>query len=458
MTKEKKVLKPINKIGYGLGDAGGVMTFALMSSTFSMYCTDALGISPTTIAMLLLIWNIWDFINDPLMGAYIDKSYAKNKNNPNGKFRPWLLRATPLLCITFIALWSVPSFFEGITRLCILFFLKILYEGSYTMFNIPMGSLLSSMADTDEERASLSSARGIGSAVATLIALFIMPLFLKKFGENNPTGYAIGASICAIIGFLMCLGHYYLTFEKNNTRENQEDENIKVSDILNVIKVNRPFVALCVHGLFICMMQYLGNTLNNYMYSDVLGDISIASYGNLISAPTMLIIFIFGPKIAKKIGLEKFIRYGLLISSVMYVTLYFVMTTININPLLYAIWSNTAMGFAFISIYMQWGLVGEAIDYNEMITGKRTEGSIYGTFNLSRRVGQTIGNSAAMLLLGLIGYNGAIATQSTATINGIKVLCALLPGILVLGSWASFKFLWNMDDDMRRRVEEYKNR
>ena len=48
---------------------------------------------------------------------------------------------------------------------------------------------------------------------------------------------------------------------------------------------------------------------------------------------------------------------------------------------------------------MQWGLVGEAIDYNEMITGKRTEGSIYGTFNLSRRVGQTIGNSAAMLLL-----------------------------------------------------------
>ena len=119
MTKEKKILKPINKIGYGLGDAGGVMTFALMSSTFSMYCTDALGISPTTIAMLLLIWNIWDFINDPLMGAYIDKSFAKNKNNPNGKFRPWLLRATPLLCITFIALWSVPSFFEGITRLCI---------------------------------------------------------------------------------------------------------------------------------------------------------------------------------------------------------------------------------------------------------------------------------------------------------------------------------------------------
>jgi GPH family glycoside/pentoside/hexuronide:cation symporter len=105
---------------------------------------------------------------------------------------------------------------------------------------------------------------------------------------------------------------------------------------------------------------------------------------------------------------------------------------------------------------MQWGLVGEAIDYNEMITGKRTEGSIYGTFNLSRRVGQTIGNSAAMLLLGWIGYNGTAAVQEASTISGIKVLTLLLPGILVLGSWAAFKFLWNMDDEMRRKVYEFK--
>ncbi len=456
MKKEQNKLTLKQKIGYGLGDAGGVMTFALMSSTFSMYCTDALGITPATIAVLLLIWNIWDFINDPIMGAYIDKSYARNSSK-NGKFRPWILRSAPLLCVTFIALWSVPSLFEGLARLCLLFGLKILYEGSYTMFNIPMGSLLSAMADNDEDRASLSSARGIGSAGATLISLFIMPLFLKRYGESNAIGYAIGAAVCAIIGFVMCLGHYALTFERNdagNSEQNEDD--IKVTDILQVIKVNRPFVALCVHGLFICMMQYVGNTLSNYMYADVLGDISIASYGTLFSAPSMILIFILGPMIAKRIGLEKLIRYGLLISCVLYMALFGAMMLFNVNPWVYAICSNTAMGFAFISIYMQWGLVGEAIDYNEMITGKRTEGSIYGTFNLSRRVGQTIGNSAAMLLLGLVGYNGALSAQSAATISGIKALCLLLPGILVLGSWASFKFLWNMDDEMRAKVDAFK--
>ncbi len=456
MKEEKGSLRLIDKIGYGLGDAGGVMTFALMSSTFSMYCTDALGLSPGTIGVLLLIWNVWDFINDPLMGAYIDRAYARS-TDPRGKFRPWILRSAPLLCVSFIALWSVPSLFQGLARLCFLFGLKILYEGAYTMFNIPMGSLLSAMADNDRDRASLSSARGIGSAGATLISLFIMPLFLKKYGETDAKGYAIGASLCAVIGFLMCLGHYFLTEERFNGGDRPEDaDSIRASDILQVFRVNLPFVALCVHGLFICMMQYVGNTLSNYMYADVLGDISVASYGTLLSTPAMLLIFFTGPMIARKIGLEKLIRYGLLISCVMYVLLFGALMLFDVSPWVYAVCSNTAMGFAFISIYMQWGLVGEAIDYNEMITGKRTEGSIYGTFNLSRRVGQTIGNSAAMLLLGMVGYDGSLPAQSAATVSGIKVLCVLLPGILVLGSWAAFRFLWNMDDETRARVDAFK--
>ena len=79
-----------HKLGYSLGDAGGCMTFALMASMFLLYCTDALQISSTTVGVLFIIWNVWDFINDPLMGALMDKSFAKNKNR-KGKFRPWLL-------------------------------------------------------------------------------------------------------------------------------------------------------------------------------------------------------------------------------------------------------------------------------------------------------------------------------------------------------------------------------
>ena len=129
----------------------------------------------------------------------------------------------------------------------------------------------------------------------------------------------------------------------------------------------------------------------------------------------------------------------------------------KVNPWVHIIWSGIAMGIASVSIYMQWGLVGEAIDYNEMVTGKRTEGSIYGTFNLSRRVGQTIATSGALFLLAAFGYDEtAGAAQSDLTVFGIKTLCILLPGILILGSWAAFKFVWNMSKEKREALAEFK--
>lgn len=455
-TKKKSGLTLKHQIGYGLGDAGGCMTFAIMGSTFAMYCTDALKVDTELLALLLVIWNVWDFINDPLMGAFMDKAFAK-KRNPKGKFRPWLLRSSPLIFVSFIALWSVPSLFEGLSLVCVLFGLKILYEGAYTMFNIPMGALLSAMADDDKERASLSSARGFGSAVGNAIPVMLMPMLIDKYGQTNSAGYAIGAAICAAIGFAMCLGHYALTEERTAVQqETEEPQNIKLTDILNVFRVNRPFLALCIHGLCICTMQYVNNTITNYMFSAVYDDLKLVTYGSIVSAPFMTVTLIGGPWFAKRFGLERFIRFGLLIGAVMYVGLFGLHMITDVNPYVHMILSNCAMGLASVSIYMQWGLVSEAIDYNEMITGKRTEGSIYGTFNLSRRVGQTIGNSATVLMLGWTGYNADLAVQSATTVSGIKIIAVLLPGIFVFGSWAAFKFLWNMDPETRAKIDAFK--
>ena len=455
---QEKKLTLKGKVGYGLGDAGGCMTFCLMSSIFQKYCTDALGIDPVVLGILWIVWNVWDFINDPLMGALMDKSFAKSKNK-NGKFRPWILRSAPIVCIAFIAMLTVPSFFSGIASICILFALKIAYELGYTMFNIPMGSLLSAMSRDDGERASLSTWRGIGSAVGNMIPVGVAPILIAQFGgDSSKTGYAIAGVVCAVIGLVLSLGHYFLTYENNvvEVQDDQPKDDIKITDILNVFRVNRPFVALCLHGLFICLMQYISNTLAAYMYSDVLGNGALMSAATVVSAPFMLLVFVFGSTLAKKLGLEKMIRYSLLVSSALYIGLFAVQAAININPYVYMIWSGCAMGVGSVSIYMQWGLVGEAIDYNEMITGKRTEGSIYGTFNLSRRVGQTIGTSASLFLLSAFGYNADAIVQSDLTLFGIKVLCVLLPGIFVLGSWAAFKFVWNIGDSTREQLKEFK--
>ena len=417
-TTQKSGLTFKHKVGYAMGDLGGCMTFALMGAMVTRYYTNVLQVNTAVLATLLLVWNIWDAVNDPMMGALMDKMYAKH-HNKNGKFRPWLLRAAPLLAITSIVFWTVPTLFDGYTMLVVLFFCKILYEGCYTMFNIPMGSLLSAMANTDGERAALSSARGFGS----------------------------------MIGNVFCFLHYYWTEERNVADTPKEEAaNVKFTDILSVFKKNRAFLALCIHGVCICCMQYVGSTLGTYMYSDVLGNIGIMSLASVVSMPLSIVALLIMPKLAEKFGLEKVIRTCLLIGCGLYMGLFAVMMLFSVPAIVYLVWSTMASGIASVSILMQWGLVGEAIDYNELLTGKRTEGSIYGTFNLSRRIGQTVGNSAAVLALGWIGYDANLAAQSAGTLTGIKALCVLVPGIFLVGSWIAFRFVWNITPEIRAKM------
>jgi len=437
--------------GYMFGDWGGCMTFALMSSIFSIYCTNVLGINATVMGVLVIIWTIWDAVNDPMMGALMDKAFAK-KQNKNGKFRPWLLRATPLLAVSAIAMWTVPTFLDGIPLLVALFSFKIIYEASYTMFNIPMGSLLSAMSTNDAERASLSSARGVGSMIGNAIPGFAGLTIIGIFGENTSTGYMITGTACAVIGFVICLLHYALTEERVVVNEEAKADDIKISDIFDVVKKNRAFVALCIHGVCICTMQYLAENISVYMYSAVYHDVTYKAIAQALSAPFMIGSMIAVPFMCKKLGLEKLLRYCLLIGGAICAALFVMHLVMDVNPLVHGVILGVGTGFAMVSIQMQWGLVGEAIDYNEHITGKRTEGSIYGTFNLSRRIGQTVGLGFSFFALDWIGYIPTLEAQSAGTIFGFKILCVLIPALFILGSWAAFRFVWNITPEVRAEM------
>ena len=455
--KERKPRRPKTGLttkhwfGYMFGDWGGCMTFALMASIFGLYCTNVLGIDPVLMGTLTIIWTVWDAINDPMMGALMDKAFARRQHK-NGKFRPWLLRATPLLAVTAIALWTVPTFFDGIATVVCLFACKILYEASYTMFNIPMGSLLSAMSTNDAERASLSSARGVGSMIGNMLPGLAGPVIIGMFGDRSSTGYIITGVACAIVGFVVCFMHYAWTEERTQVGADTKPDDIKFSDILVVLKKNRPFIALCIHGICICLMQYAAQTLGMYMYSGVYHDVTYQSISSALSSPFMVGAMVAVPFICKKLGLEKVIRYSLLIGGAVCALLFVLHLVTDVNPLVHGVILGIGSGMAMVSIQMQWGLVGEAIDYNEYITGKRTEGSIYGTFNLSRRIGQAIGSGVAFYALAWIGYEGTAEVQSAGTVFGLKVLCVLVPAVFILGSWAAFKFVWNITPEVREAM------
>ena len=469
IAKKSDKLTPLHIFGYGCGDAGGVVGLYMVSGFMTRFLQVNLEVNAGILATMLLIWNIWDAVNDPLMGTIMDMFFAKAKPGAD-KFRPWILASIPILVIGLISFFVVPPMMGGgFAMIASAFILKIVFEGGYTMMNIGMGSLLGNMAKNDSERATLASARGFGSTFGGAIGGMLIPLLLGKFGMGND-GYAKTAAILAIPMAILVFLHYFLTEERNKTapgaaaektQEEKDAEKFKLSDIWNIITKNRAFLALVLHSICICGVQALAQGATTYMYADVLKNISIQSLGSAMSTATMVIILVSAPLLTKKWDLVLIIRTCLLAGVIAYAGLMaYALMVSELIPVLFVVWNSLAGALVQMSVQMQWGLVAESIDYNEYLTGKRNEGTIYGFFSLSRRIGTTIANSASVLIIAAIGYDAAAANagldQSASTIMGIKLMVLGFPLIAALGSWSCFTFIWNINKDVRAKMAEWK--
>ena len=396
LQQSKKPVTFKNYLGYALGDLGGCMTFAILGSFLTPYYLEVAGMSPADVALMFMLIKIWDAINDPLMGVILDKAFARSRNK-HGKFRPWMMRAAPLLLISAILMFTAPTYTDGVLRTIVAYVTYLLYEASYTMFNIPYGSLLAAMANNDEERSKFSSARGFGAAIGNLLPLVFFPLILDYFQHNQAMGYTLGVTICAIIGFVACVLSVMWTVERNlDTQLKDEDaieaevNDIKVTDILHVFRKNRAFVAMyCGSGvLYSAIYSYY--LTNLYVQRCTR---SLNTYECFCSAHhgSNFILMAIIPSITAKLGLEKTVRASQFISVILFIITFILPT----SPYVFLIASSLATGIGATTVLMQWGMMGTVIDYNEVVVGKRTEGSIYGTFNLMRRIGQAIGSSGS---------------------------------------------------------------
>ena len=329
-----------------------------------------------------------------------------------------------------------------------------MYEVFYAMQHIALGGLISAMATNDAERAELSSARGIGGMLGIIVPQMTFPAIISLFESNASLGYGMGVTVCAIIGYICCLGCYFFTEERNISQQKVGAPPIKVTDILEVFRVNRAFVALCLHGLLSGILMSVGGALGTYMYADVLGSLALMSVGSMVGMPVSLVCMSVVPKISRRIGSQKVLRGSLLLGCGLYVCLFTLHITTSINVWVHIGINALASGVSGLSNMMQWGMLSESIEYNEYLTGKRTEGSINGTFNMLRRLGQGLGASFGVAMLGMIGYDTAAAVQTPGTILGIKILCLLFPAVCAVGSWIVFRFVWNITPELREKMAQ----
>ena len=464
VKSDKLTLKHI--IGYGAGDCGGCFGLYMVAMNMSRFLQVNLEVNAGILATMLLVWNVWDTVNDPLMGTIMDICFAKAKPGAD-KFRPWILASIPIMVFGCIAFYAIPPMMGGgFPLIASAFILKIVFEAGYTMMNIGMGSLLGNMAKNDQERATLASARGFGSTICQLVGGATIPFLLGKWGVGND-GYLKTSIVLAIIMGVTVFLHWAWTEERNKgaasekTEDQKAAEKFKISDIWNIVTKNRAFLALVLHSVCICAVQAMGSGAAQYLYIDVMKNVTLQGYGSTIGSVLMIVILASAPMLTKKWDLVSIIRTCLLGGAIGCGSLLaYILLVPDFNQWLFLIMMSLGNACITMSVQMQWGLVAESIDYNEYLTGKRNEGTIYGFFSLSRRIGSTIASSLSVLVIAAIGYDAAAANagldQAESTINGIKMMVCGFPALAALGSFCCFTFIWCINADVRAKMAEWK--
>ena len=119
-------------LAYAAGDLGCNMSFAL-KGTMAIYWTQVMGLS-LWYSLLLVIVQVWDAINDPLIGALIDADRRQYKRN---KFLTYIWVGSLGLIVGGACCFLPFPQLEIIPK-CIIFVAGyIVWDAFYTIANVP---------------------------------------------------------------------------------------------------------------------------------------------------------------------------------------------------------------------------------------------------------------------------------------------------------------------------------
>ena len=190
------------KIGYGLGDAGGTVITCLIMNFLTFFYTDIFGLTPALVGALFIVLRVFDAISDPVMGVIADRTQSRW-----GRFRPWQLWVAFPIGIIGVLTFTVPEASMGV-KIAWAFGTYLLLSVGYTAINVPYCALINTMTTRHNEVISCQSWRFVLCGVAGFLVSVGLPWLVAALGQGNAArGYQLGVGVLctlAVVMFLCC--------------------------------------------------------------------------------------------------------------------------------------------------------------------------------------------------------------------------------------------------------------
>ena len=441
-----------DKWSYAMGDLGCNMSFAL-NSFLMLFYTQYIGLSLTTWGVIILVLKIWDAINDPIMGALMDSL----KPGKRGKFKTYIFYGSFLLLFSgamcFLPIPNAPYAIKVIV--CMVGYL--VWDMSYTIVNVPYGAMNASITSDPSERAQLSTYRNIGSMIANLLVMLILPVLCYD-KDNNLLGNRIFviALIMGVMGFIA----FQILIKGTTERvvlhtETDERPKFNYFKALSSFFKNRAAVGLTLASIANLMMLNSLNVANQILFQSYFGMAKLSGLLGLTAMLPALVVIPLVKPMVKRFGKREAAAAPMLVGIVASLGIIFLPITPDMNGvILYILISVIIMGSCTFFSTVVWAMVADCIDYQELQTGIREEGTVYANYSLGRKLAQGVGASVISFLLIFTGYNEVLGAQQPFEVaNNVRILIGVVYAVCVLLQYVFLRFVYNLDKNATIEME-----
>lgn len=430
-----------DKVGYMMGNIANDFTFIFASLFLTVFYTDVLGIDAGLVGTMFLISRIVDAFTDTAMGRIADKTKATKA----GKFKPWLLRACGPVALASFLMYQTFLVDASMTVKVIYMFVTYLFWGSicYTAINIPYGSMASVMSSEADDRASLSTFRGVGSLIPQVIVGVVMPMFLyTTLSDGTKVANAGAFPVIALVMSILAAGCYILCYFMctERVKPSENTQNVSFKDTLKALASNRALIGLSI--VYICFLgaQMLNQTINNYIFKDYFANTMGLTVMNAAGIAPALILAPLAVPLSRKFGKKEVGIFAAVSGAVAFLLLFIMRTD---NMWMYVVINIVGLlGFGLFNLII-WAFVSDVIDDQEVRTHVREDGTIYAVCSFARKLGQAIASALGGWSLAWIGYaEGSKAAQAPAVLDGIYNIATIVPAILYIIVGVSLIFIY----------------
>lgn len=444
-------LSLLQRIGFGSGDLAQNLIYQTVSMYLLIFYTNVFGISAAAAGVMFLIVRVIDVIWDPIVGAFVDKHNPKQ-----GKYRSYLiLGGIPLTGFAILCFWDG---FSGS-----LLYAYITYIGLsmlYTLINVPYGALNASLTRDTDEITKLTSVRMFMANLGGLAVGYGIPVLVKLFSPdgkiNSPESgkaWFITMLIYAVTGLFLLVFCFTQTKERV-VMDKKDTEDVRVSDLWNEFKRNRPLRILALFFITAFAMMAIGNSAGSYyMIYNVQAPDMLPYFMALGSIPAFIFMPLV-PAIKRAIGKKQMFYVFLTIAIIGMVLLYIISVIPALNTQVWLVLVAQfikSTGIIVATGYM-WALVPEVISYGEYTTGKRISGIVNALTGIFYKAGMALGGVVPGLVLAFVSFDkDNQISQSEFARQGILWLVAVIPAILLLIAMFIIS-KYELEDDVIDRI------